>query len=113
MCIRDSCIAREQIFICIDLRGNNFTKTTDCASNGSSSSCVHDPSTTSHGLLATLAVPDTNSLSLNGILAAEVASVSCVLCDFNFLHLLSETRTITSSVLSDDSDLLCSLGHCG
>jgi hypothetical protein len=50
---------------------------------------------TSNGLLAGLAVPDTDRVSLDGGLAAESADVSGVLGDFHLLHLLTEGSTIS------------------
>jgi hypothetical protein len=51
-------------------------------------------STTSNGSLARLAVPDTGSLSLDGGLSAEGASVLGVLGDFHLLDLLSQGSTV-------------------
>ena len=67
-------------------------------------------STPSITLVAWLAVPDTGSGSLHGSLSAELADVLGVLRDFHLLHLLTQRGTITGSVLSDDSNLLSSLG---
>jgi hypothetical protein len=71
---------------------------------------VQGISTSSITLVAWSAVPDTGSASLHGGLSAELAHVLGVLRDFHLLHLLTERGTITGSVLSDDSDLLRSLG---
>lgn len=51
-------------------------------------------STTSNSSLARLAVPDTGSLSLDGGLSAEGASVLGVLGDFHLLDLLSQGSTV-------------------
>ena len=53
-----------------------------------------------------------NHLSLHLVLATESAQVFAVLRDFHLLDSLPQTGTISGSVLSGDSDLLCSLGHC-
>lgn len=84
-------------------------------------------STTSGGLAAGLAVPDTDGLALDSVLAAELAHVAGVLCDlgsvstksslsrcggvqvcthFHLLDLLTERGTVTGTVLSGDADLL-------
>jgi len=83
----------------------------DGASNGDGTSCVHGVSTTGLDLAAILASPDTNSLSLDTVLAAELTEVLAVLADFHLLDLLPDTRTISSTVLADDSNLLRSLRH--
>lgn len=57
--------------------------------------------TTSNSLLAGLAVPDTDGVTLDGDLSAECAGVLGVLCDFHLLHLLTERSTV--SVVGDPS----------
>lgn len=52
-----------------------------------------------NGLVARLAVPDTNRVSLDGGLAAEGADVSGVLGDFHLLHLLSEGGTVSVQIV--------------
>lgn len=51
--------------------------------------------TTGDGLLATLALPDTNSLALDGVLTAEGADVAGVLGHFHLLHLLTQGGTVS------------------
>lgn len=51
--------------------------------------------TTGNGLLAALALPDTNSLALDGVLSAEGADVAGVLGDFHLLHLLTQGGTVS------------------
>lgn len=53
------------------------------------------PGTTGDSLVAALAIPDTDSSALDGVLAAKRADVSGVLCDFHLLHLLSERCTVS------------------
>lgn len=60
--------------------------------------------TTSNSLLAGLAVPDTDGMTLDGDLSAECARVLGVLCDFHLLHLLTEGSTV--SVVGDSSALI-------
>lgn len=48
-----------------------------------------------NGLVAAAALPDTNSLALDGVLAAEGADVTGVLGDFHLLHLLTQRSTIS------------------
>jgi hypothetical protein len=66
-------------------------------------------STTSSGLVATAAAPDTNGDTLDGVLTAEGASVGRVLGHFDLLDLLSQAGTITGTVLTSNADLLSSL----
>jgi hypothetical protein len=49
----------------------------------------HDVCSASDGLLARLALPDSDRVALDCVLAAECADVAGVLCDFHLLHLLS------------------------
>jgi len=51
--------------------------------------------TTGNGLVATAALPDTNSLALDGVLSAEGADVAGVLLDFHLLHLLTQGGTVS------------------
>ena len=44
--------------------------------------------------MAALALPDSNSLALDGVLAAEGADVAGVLGDFHLLHLLTQRGTV-------------------
>lgn len=52
-------------------------------------------STTSDGLLAGPAVPDTGGMTLDSDLSAECAGVAGVLGDFHLLDLLTERGTVT------------------
>jgi hypothetical protein len=83
-------------------------------------------STTGGGLAAGAAVPDTDGLTLDSVLTAELAHVAGVLCDlgesstlypsgdarflvythFHLLDLLTERGTVTGTVLSGDANLL-------
>jgi hypothetical protein len=47
---------------------NELTETAGSGADGGSSSGRQSPGTSSHGLLATAALPDTDSLALDGIL---------------------------------------------
>jgi hypothetical protein len=55
----------------------------------------HCVCSSSNGLVAGPAVPDTDGVSLDGGLAAEGADVSGVLSDFHLLDLLSEGGTVS------------------
>jgi hypothetical protein len=104
-----------------------FTKTTDGTTDGSSGDSARgqllflisqywifdipdSPSSTSQASSAAAAFPDTDRLSLDRVLTAESASVLAVLGDFNLLDLLTEGRTVTGTVLSDNSGFLGTLG---
>ena len=55
----------------------------------------YSPSTTSNGLLARFAVPDSDGVALNGVFAAKGTDVASVLGNLHLLHLLSERGTIS------------------
>jgi hypothetical protein len=55
----------------------------------------YGPSTTSNRLLARFAVPDSDGVTLDSILAAEGADVAGVLGDLHLLHLFSEGGAIS------------------
>jgi hypothetical protein len=78
--------------------------------DGSSSSGAKGPSATGDGLLAGPAFPDTDSLALDSVLAAEGACVPRVLADFDLLHLTTQRGTVTGSVLAGDTDFHSALG---
>ena len=63
------------------------------------------PGTTSNGLVAGLAVPDSDSLALDGVLSAEGAGVTGVLGDFHLLHLLTQGSTVSVGTVS--AGVLC------
>jgi len=69
-----------------------------------------EPSASSNGLPAGTAGPDADGLALHGVLSTECAGVGGVLGDFELLGHLPQGSTITGSVLSDNPDLLGSLG---
>lgn len=58
----------------------------------------HSVCSSGDGLVAGLAVPDANGVSLNGGLAAESADISGVLGDFHLLDLLSEGGTVSIGI---------------
>ena len=55
----------------------------------------HGPCTTSNGLFASSAFPNSYGVSLDSVLAAESADVSGVLCDFHLLDLFSEGSAVS------------------
>lgn len=89
----------------------NLSQTSNSTPNSNSRSSAQTVSSSSNGLLARLAVPDSNTWSLDSILSAERAMVSRVLWYLNFAHELTEGGSVAGSVLSRDSDLLCTLSH--
>lgn len=75
-------------------------------SNGSSGG--RDVGTSGDDLVAATTSPDTDVRALDGVLTAELAGVLSVLGNFDLLDLLTDGRTVASSVLSNDTDLLSS-----
>lgn len=55
----------------------------------------HSVSSSSNGLVARLAVPDSDRVSLDSCLSAECADVFGMLSDFHLLNLLSEGGTVS------------------
>lgn len=109
---------RKHMFICEQLtttRRKLFLKisqSSDGRSDGGGGHGSVDVGSSGDDLVALGAVPDSGGLSLHGLLSAERAGVAGVLGDLELLGHLTEGSSITGSVLSDDSDLLRSLGHC-
>lgn len=89
----------------------DFSETTDGRAGGSGGGCGDGVGTTGNSLLAALALPDTNSLALDGVLSAEGADVAGVLGDFHLLHLLTQGGTVSGTIFTRDTDLLSALGH--
>lgn len=73
--------------------------------SGPSLDLRNGPRASGHCLLATLAVPDSNRVSLDAVLAAKGADIASVLGDFHLLDLFSEGCTITSAVFTGHADL--------
>ena len=71
---------------------------------------MHGVGTSGVDLLAGSALPDANGAPPHRVLSAEHAGVRGMLRDLHLLHLLTQGGTITGSVLSDNADLLRSLG---
>lgn len=88
-----------------------LTETTDGGSRGGSSGSRNGPGSSSNGLAAGPAFPDTDGLALDGVLSAEGAGVAGVLRDFHLLDLFTERGTVSDTVFTGHSDLLCALRH--
>jgi len=83
----------------------------DGAADSGSSGGRNCPCSSGDNFSARTTFPDANSRPLHGVLAAESASVPCVLSDLHLLHLLTEGGTITSSVLSGNANLFRAFRH--
>lgn len=88
---------------------SHIPQSSDSRSDSGSSSGRHGVSTTGNGLLTRGTGPHTGSTSPHGLLTAERAVVTGMLLDFQLLDLSSQGRTVTHTVLTSDTDLLCSL----
>lgn len=99
----------------------DLTETADGRTDSGSRRGAENVGTTSVLLVAALALPDADGGALDGglglalfyssaHLAARRARVARVLGDFHLLDGLTERSTVTGTVLSGDSDLLCALG---
>lgn len=87
-------------------------KTLDGTTDSDGRRGVEHVSTSSNGLLAGLALPDSGRLPLDVGLSAEGARVLAVLSDFDLLHELTEGSSVADSVLSGNSNLLRAFSHC-
>lgn len=77
---------------------------------GTGKNCVpQNVCSSGHDLLAPATFPDSGSLSLHGILSAEIAIVLGVLRNLHPLEDLSEGGTISGAVFTADTSLLCVL----
>jgi len=112
-----SCASRKKASLCVTtiIRLCRFDLKTTKTSNGrsyshgrSSTECV---TTTGHGLVARSAIPDPSTLALDGIFTAKDTSVRRVLRHFNLAQQFTQSGTVTSSVLSGNSNLLGALSH--
>lgn len=68
------------------------------SSEGSGSNLRNGPRAARDGLLAALAAPDADAVSLDGRLAAEGAGVAGVLGDFHLLDLFAEGGAVSVGV---------------
>lgn len=123
--------SEKDVFIQNSLVFLGVGQTTDGRSNGGSRGCCINIGTTGHCFLASLATPDTDTCSLHGVLetkkrkqttlrrftdtknsylSTEGARVFGVLGDFHLFDHFTEGSTISSSVLSCDSDFLGTFG---
>ena len=89
----------------------NLSQTSNSTSNGDSRSSAQTVSTSSYSFLARPAVPDSYTGSLHRVLSAECTTVGGMLRYLNLSHELTERSTVTGTVLSCDSYLLCTLSH--
>jgi len=75
----------------------------------------------SEGDFTSFTLPNSARNSLDGSLSSSLklylsawwADISGVLLEFEFFSDLSNSRTVSCSVFSDDTNLLSSFGHCG
>jgi len=64
-------------------------------------------------LATSLAMPDADDLSLQGVLPTKRAGVLRVLRHLHLLHRLPQRRSIAGGVFASNSDLLCAFRHLG
>jgi len=95
----------------LNLLGLDLSETSNCRSNSDSGSSAQTIGSSGDNLLAWLAIPNSYTGSLNRVLSTERTTESRMLRDLNLAHQLTEGGTITCSVLSCDTDLLCTLSH--
>jgi hypothetical protein len=88
-----------------------FSQTSNCRANSYSRSGRKRISSSSDSLTAGTTRPNSSAGTLHGVLSAKDTMVSRVLGDFNLSQKLTQSRTISGSVLSCDSDLLRASSH--
>ena len=87
-------------------------ESSDCRSNWGCSSRWVDPGSSCHCLLACFTGPNAYTRPPHGSLPTEGTGIPGMLGQLNLLDHLSKGCSITSSILSNDSNLLCSLSLC-
>jgi hypothetical protein len=90
---------------------SHFSQATNGRSDGNGRRCRQRISATSDYFTARFAFPNTHIGSLDIVLSAKDATIGTVLGDFNLAYELAQCTTVTGTVLSCDSDLLCALTH--
>jgi len=90
---------------------SDSTETVDGGLGGDSSSSREHVGSAGDLPVGGLALPDASGDTLDALLSAEGADVLGPLGDFEFLDDLSEGGAVAATVLSADSNLLCSLCH--
>jgi hypothetical protein len=90
------------------LCGSQLAQTTDGRANGNGGGGGRGVGSSSNDLVAAVAGPDADVSTSDSVLTAELARVLGVLRNLNLADLLTDGRTVAGSVLSDDTDLLCS-----
>jgi hypothetical protein len=98
-------------YIYLSLFGSQSSQTSNGTANSDTTGCGQSVSSPSDSLFAGTAVPDSSASSLNRVLSAENTTVGGVLRDFHLSDNLTESGTISGSVLSGDSYLLGALSH--
>jgi hypothetical protein len=88
-----------------------LAETADGGADGVAVGGAKGVSTAGNGLLAGVATPDSDGLTLEGELSAEGAEVLALLGDEELLGALTGVGTVTGTVLSHNAHLLGALGH--
>ena len=97
--------------VCLNLFWLDLTETSDGTSNSYSRSSAEGVSSTGHDLLTRFAVPDSAIGTFDRIFPTKGTTIRWVLTDLNLSHKLAKCSTITSTILSSDSDLLGAFSH--
>jgi hypothetical protein len=97
--------------ICLGSFGCHSPQTSNGTADSDGRSCRKSVGASSNGFAARSAVPDSSARSLDRVLSAKDTLVSRMLRDLDLSHKLTESRTVSGSVLSGDSDLFGTLSH--
>jgi hypothetical protein len=88
-----------------------FSQTSNSGTNSDCRCGRNRVSSSGHNLTARTALPDSSAGTLHTVLSAKDTLVLRVLRNLNLFHQLTQSRTVSGSVLSCDSDLLCASSH--
>ena len=102
---------KSQILTDLSIIRLHFSQTRNIGSDRDRRGSGQRVGTSGNHLTARSAFPDSYASSLDGVLSAKDASVRGVLGDFHLFDQFTQSRTITGTVLSGDSDLLRALSH--
>ena len=91
--------------------GLQFSQTCNCRADSHSRSRGKGVCTSSHYLTARATAPDSGIGTLDAHLSTKDTLIRRVLRNLNLSQQLTQSRTISGSILSGDSDLLCASSH--
>jgi hypothetical protein len=95
----------------LGILGLQFSQTSNGGTNGDCRWGRERVSSSGHSLTARTARPDSSAGTLDSVLSAKDTLVRRVLRNFNLSQQLTQSGTVSGSILSCDSDLLRASSH--